>query len=110
MLTSRSFFAQMSKVMKRQECCIYDDLLLLNLCHSLFSEGEDCVKASMETLRNRVEKLSPKESPEDAHTVLRGADPKDSVSIRGTTRGDSFSSQLWGFYTVGQTFTILRPS
>ena len=41
------------------------------------------VKATVENPRGSVEKLSPKESPEDSHTVLRGAAWKDSVSIQG---------------------------
>ena len=61
-------------------------------------------------LLDSVEKLSPKESSEDAHTVLRGAAPKDSVSIQGTSWGDSFSTLPWGFGTVAMTIRIMRPS
>ena len=38
------------------------------------------LKAPVTNPRGSVEKLSPKESPQDAHTVLRGAAPKDSVA------------------------------
>ena len=43
------------------------------------------MKATVTNPNGSVEKLSPKESPEDAHTVLRGAARKYSVSIRGTS-------------------------
>ena len=43
------------------------------------------LKATVTNPKDSVENLSPKESPEDAHTVLRGAAPKDSVSVRGTS-------------------------
>ena len=42
-----------------------------------------------------MEKLSPKESPKDARTVLRGAAPKDSVSSQG-------------FVTVAQAIKIMK--
>ena len=41
--------------------------------------------------KGRVEKVSSNEGSEDTHTVLRGTGPKDSVSIQGTSQGDSFS-------------------
>ena len=43
------------------------------------------------------EKLCPRESSEYGHTVLRGAVPKDSVSILRTFWRDSFSSLPKGF-------------
>ena len=43
------------------------------------------VKATVTNPKGSVEKLSPKESPEDAHTVLNGAVQKDSISIQGAS-------------------------
>ena len=43
------------------------------------------MKATVTNPKGSVEKLSSKESSKDGHTVLRGADPKDNVSIRGTS-------------------------
>ena len=42
------------------------------------------MKGTVTNPQGSVEKLIPKEIPKDGHTVLRGATPKDSVSIRGT--------------------------
>ena len=56
------------------------------------------VKATVENPRGRVKNLSPKESPKDAHTVLMGAAPKDSVSIKGTSWGDSFFLPYLGIF------------
>ena len=47
-----------------------------------------------------VEKLYHRESSKDAHTVLRSAAPKNSVSIIGTSWADSFFSLPGGFVTV----------
>ena len=43
------------------------------------------VKATVTDLKGRAEKLSPKESPEDALTFLSGAATKGRVNIRGTS-------------------------
>ena len=68
------------------------------------------LKATVDNMRNRVEQLFLKESPEEAHSVLSCRAPKDSVSIQGTYCGKNFSSRPLGFSTVAQTITILRPS
>ena len=49
-------------------------------------------KVTVPNPKGSLEKLSPNESPEVTQTVLMGAAPKDSVSIRGTSWGDSFFS------------------
>ena len=54
------------------------------LIHQL-SDKVQSLEATVTNPKGNVEKLSPKESPSDAHTVLRGTAPKDSVSIRGTS-------------------------
>ena len=46
----------------------------------LFHKIQVSVKATVTNPKSSVEKLSPKESPKDAHTILRGAAPKDSVN------------------------------
>ena len=56
----------------------------------LGTESVNSVKPTVENPRGSVEKLSPKESPKDANTILRCGALKDSVSIQGTSWGDSF--------------------
>ena len=45
----------------------------------LFMAANMSVKATVTNQKGSVEKLYPKESPEDAHTVLRGKATKDSM-------------------------------
>ena len=44
-------------------------------------QGGYTMKATVTNAKGRVEKLSPEVRPKDADTILRGAAPKDSMSI-----------------------------
>ena len=59
----------------------------------LLKDGNS-LKATVTNPNGRIEKLSPKESPEDYHTVLKGEARKDSVSIQGTNEGQFFLPAL----------------
>ena len=61
-----------------------------------------CVKETVTYPKGSVEKPSPEEGPKDA--------PQDSVSIRGTSWGESFFTLPWEFVTVAQTVQIMRRS